>query len=255
MTQFHQPRERLRRQEGTGRAPAAPAPGPAEQPVAGNQAVQRQLQAGALPLGLIAGGRAALGNQAVQRLLTARGPATGLAIQREGADAGVAVPTKRKGGQAGTGADEVARQKLNEINPISIAVDEEYGGVIYRDDRSGAYSATGPRTSGEKHTVDVGLREPNKGCPAGTTPVAYYHTHGKLSDPLAGGLRFNDEDLIADDIEVAKQHEIDAYLATPSGRFLKYEYATGQTVQLSGTIATQIKEDKSIPVIRGGRGK
>ena len=257
MAEFERRPERHQRQ-GTApacrRPEAAPAPNAllAHQQAVGNQAVQRQIHTGTLPPRVIAAQQGTLGNRTVQRLLHA---SASPAVQRAGADV-IQRAGGRKPGGAPAGADAIARQKLNEINPLSIATDWEYGGVIYRDEK-GAYGATGPRTSEEKHTVDVGLYEKNKGCPEGTTPVAYYHTHGKLSDPLDGGLRFNDEELIADDVDIARAHEIDAYLATPSGKFLKYDHQTGQTTRLSGTIATRLKEDKSIPIIRGfeKRGK
>ncbi|MHB1057029.1 MAG: DUF4329 domain-containing protein [Rhodanobacter sp.] len=127
---------------------------------------------------------------------------------------------------------EVARDVLNWILETSINSRDEYGGIIYL--QAGRYHATPPRTQGYGNTVDVGQREPNMGCPAGTIPVAYYHTHPNyvVSRNLTADYNhFSDEDK-----DVARNSALDAYLGTLDGSFFKYDRATDQAIRLKGKL-------------------
>jgi len=61
----------------------------------------------------------------------------------------------------------------------SIEERRESGGMIYT--RGGNCFAMPPRALTDPTRVDAGQREPNCGCPSGTTPIAYYHTHPTYS--------------------------------------------------------------------------
>jgi len=74
--------------------------------------------------------------------------------------------------------ERAARTALNKILAKSIAKRWEYGGMIYLQDRK--YSFTEARTQEFGNTVNVGQWEPNRSCPKGSTPIAYYHTHPNI---------------------------------------------------------------------------
>lgn len=120
--------------------------------------------------------------------------------------------------------DEFARDQLQEVLPASIASGFESGAVICRALASGALSATRVRTGTVKHTVDVGTALPNCGCPAGTTPVAYFHTHPSPAGAVAAtpgatvAKSFSD-----DDIDVAKDYGLIAYVAGRDGTMWRYD--------------------------------
>ena len=74
--------------------------------------------------------------------------------------------------------EQMARALLAAVLPRSIKEKIEYGAVICKNNRTDQLSATKLRSSTDSdNTVDVGLSEPNCGCPEGTSPVAFYHTH------------------------------------------------------------------------------
>lgn len=115
--------------------------------------------------------------------------------------------------------DDAAFAVLNKILPVSVSSRFEYGGMLYA--LGGLIYAQDPVTQYERTTVNVGHRLPNCGCPAGSTPKAYYHTHPIYSiGKLKGEYNvFSDED-----IEVAKAASIDAYVGTLDGTFLRYDH-------------------------------
>ena len=160
-----------------------------------------------------------------------------------GADAGAAA-----GGGAGTGGavnpgpvfatpDEAARAALNAANPQSIARNQEFGGVIYRD-ANGKYGYTGPVGG-----TDQGFDPSQAPAPPGTTVVGDYHTHGDYStvDPATGrAVRTNDpskDQFNSDNFSPTDKAGIAAdahgdpnyrgYLGTPSGQFKSYDPSTG----------------------------
>lgn len=126
--------------------------------------------------------------------------------------------------------EDVAREALNAILAKSIETRKEYGGVIYQD--GSLFRATAAR-QGEPNSVNVGQNEPNCGCPEGTQPVAYYHTHPlyKAAGFTALYNEFSDEDK-----GVANDHKLDAYLGTLDGSFLKYDYRTEKVFRLGGRL-------------------
>jgi hypothetical protein len=120
-------------------------------------------------------------------------------------------------------AEEVARKALNKILAESVTWRIEYGAMICS--KAGKYVALKARTQHEPNKVDVGQNEENCGCPPGWTPVAYYHTHPLYSQ---AGMKAEYNEFSDDDIDVAKGHNIDAYVGTLDGSFLKYDYKLGK---------------------------
>src|SRR5438105_227943 len=118
--------------------------------------------------------------------------------------------------------ENVAREALNNILGQSIRERKEYGGMIYS--LAGKYHANPPRTQGYGNTVNVGQYEPNRGCPQGATPVAYYHTHPNFS---AGGIPMQYNEFSPEDIALAKELSLDAYLGTLDGSFFLYDPLVG----------------------------
>jgi hypothetical protein len=115
--------------------------------------------------------------------------------------------------------DHAARRALNRILGKSIEERKEYGGMIY--EQHGLYQAMPPRTQGNPTTVNVGQDLPNCGCPPGTTPVAYYHTHPTYS---VAGVKADYNVFDDDDKDVAIDHDlIAAYAGTLDGSFLKFD--------------------------------
>jgi hypothetical protein len=119
--------------------------------------------------------------------------------------------------------DEAARKALNKILKCSIKWRKEYGAMICR--KAGKYVALQWRTQNEPNKVDVGQNEENCGCPPGSTPVAYYHTHPLYSQ---AGMKARYNEFSDEDIDVANGHSIDAYVGTLDGSFLKYDYKLGK---------------------------
>ena len=130
------------------------------------------------------------------------------------------------------GLDKAAREALNDILGRSVEERKEYGGMIYAE--GGVYKAMPPRSQGDPTRVDVGQREPNCSCPAGTMPVAYYHTHPtyKIAGMTGEYNKFSD-----DDKDVARDFNLDAaYLGSLDGGFYKYDRHADKVVPLPGRL-------------------
>jgi hypothetical protein len=126
------------------------------------------------------------------------------------------------------GADKVAWHVLNSILVTSIEHKWEYGGMIYV--LRGVYHTTHPVTQNLPTTVDVGWAKPNKGCPKHSIPVAAYHTHPTYSVAglLADYTTFSEDD----DLAGARLYEVDSYLGTLDGSFLKYDRKADRILRL-----------------------
>ncbi len=130
------------------------------------------------------------------------------------------------------GLDRAAREALNGILGKSVQEMKEYGGMIYME--GGLYKAMPPRTQGNATTVDVGQREPNCSCPAGTMPVAYYHTHPtyKIAGMTGNYNEFSDEDK-----DVARDFNLDAaYLGSLDGSFFRWDRVADKVTKLPGRL-------------------
>jgi hypothetical protein len=142
-----------------------------------------------------------------------------------------------------TSAEEAARKALNRILACSISRRKEYGAMICR--KAGKYVALKARTQDEPNKVDVGQNEENCGCPPGATPVAYYHTHPLYSQ---AGMKADYNEFSDEDIGVANDHKIDAYVGTLDGSFLKYDYKLGKpALRLRGRLKNSPKSSKEDP--------
>ena len=73
--------------------------------------------------------------------------------------------------------ERLAVQALVKIIGTSLTERLEYGGVIHRHPATGVIARTGPIKGDRDDHVDVSDGKPNWGCPEGTVPVAWYHTH------------------------------------------------------------------------------
>ena len=120
------------------------------------------------------------------------------------------------------GQTEAARRILNEVNPLSVAENREYGGLIFRNP-DGSYSNTEPVT-GDNDSVLIPFA-----VPAGTQRVALFHTHAAF-DP-----RYDNENFSPTDINSANRANLDSYLGTPAGAFKLYDVSV-RRVFLLGTI-------------------
>ena len=124
--------------------------------------------------------------------------------------------------------ERAARTALNTNLAKSISKRWEYGGMIYLQD--GTYSFTEARTREYGNTVNVGQLEPNRSCPEGSTPVAYYHTHPniKVGEFSREYNKFSDEDK-----QLAQDISPYAYLGTLDGFFV-YDYRNDETTHIPG---------------------
>lgn len=130
---------------------------------------------------------------------------------------------------SGMSLDSVARTALQVILLESITHKREYGGMIYLE--NGTYKALKARTSFEAARVDVGVHDPpNHGCPAGTQPVAYYHTHTAAS---VGGFKGAYNEFSPEDMDVVRDNGLkSAYLGTLDGSFLRWDLGMAKPREL-----------------------
>ena len=126
--------------------------------------------------------------------------------------------------------DNAARDALNGILAKSIEEMAEYGGMIYL--QAGAPIAKSPVTQGYPNKVDMGQDKPNCGCPFGTTPIAYYHTHPVVEK---AGFHFEYNEFDNEDKAVAIDHDLDAgYLGSVDGSFIKFDRKQNRVFKLPG---------------------
>ena len=125
--------------------------------------------------------------------------------------------------------ERAARAALNKILAQSIKKRWEYGGMIYLQDRK--YSFTEARTQEFGNTVNVGQWEPNRSCPEGSTPIAYYHTHPNIR---AGDIPMEYNKFSDEDKQLAQDISLYAYLGTLDGSFFVYDYRNGEVTPIPG---------------------
>ena len=129
--------------------------------------------------------------------------------------------------------EAAARAALEEANPVSIAGNTEYGGLIYRDQATGYYGHTPPKAG-----TGTGFDLASVSAPAGSRMVGEYATHGDYSTADAEGRpvrtadpardhydsdRFSLHSLRGIDRDAAGHPDYRAYLATPGGAFQQYD--------------------------------
>jgi RHS repeat-associated protein len=127
--------------------------------------------------------------------------------------------------------DEAAEYISRLINPLSILLNVEYGGMIFMNP-DGTYGFTAP-VQGTIDSVDPGGPS---AVPSGAVATAYWHTHG-AHDPNYDSENFSNyldpvTQSYSGDIPYADYYKIDAYVATPSGAFKHYSHSTGNITTL-----------------------
>ncbi|MDE1476596.1 DUF4329 domain-containing protein [Xenorhabdus bovienii] len=134
----------------------------------------------------------------------------------------------RKCGKGFSSADDAARAALNKYNPMSLRMNKEYGGIIFKA-KDGSYGYTRGML-GKSRTAPT-FKETSKRLPEGSTPVGQYHTHGDYADDAfkrtnkAGDVHNSDNFSPADiRIHNAASRTFPGFinaLGTPSGQFKK----------------------------------
>jgi Domain of unknown function (DUF4329) len=131
--------------------------------------------------------------------------------------------------------EEYARRALSLVLNKSVrggpdGVPREWGGVIYvwesggRDHRAGELGAT-VNEGYAMVNVDVHAWDLNCGCPPGTRPVAWYHTHPVDDFVAHGGDRFSAQsrEFIGGDKLISDSLLLPGYVATRDGGFWRYD--------------------------------
>jgi hypothetical protein len=130
--------------------------------------------------------------------------------------------------------DHAAKAAFKKVNPLSINDNLEYGGLIFRDNRSGRYGFTGPIKGS-----DQGVNPHAAQAPHNSSLVGDYHTHGDYSlYESATGKTIRTSDLVRDAFNSDNFSPQDisgisadgkgipgykGYLGTPSGIFKVYD--------------------------------
>lgn len=110
---------------------------------------------------------------------------------------------------------------LNRALPLSLKEPRrEAGGVIHRNVKSGELGHTGHFFSEPWDNVKIRAEEPNMGCPDGTVPVAWYHTHPY--DKKAGWT-YLAKAFIDGDAFISNNNNIPGFLGVFDGTFWRYD--------------------------------
>ena len=133
--------------------------------------------------------------------------------------------------------DNAAKEALNKILGKSIVQRAEYGGMIY--EKNGKYGYTEARTQGYGNTVNVGQYEPNRSCPDGSTPVAYYHTHPNIK---AGDFSMEYNKFSEEDITLSKDMGLHAYMGSLDGTFWVYDPKLDKPIKLKDRLINTTPE-------------
>lgn len=96
----------------------------------------------------------------------------------------------------------------------------EHGAVLFEE---GGVVKSAPTRIGSKKSddsVDVGVHDANAGCPQGTMPVGYWHTHPLSHDPLTKSpreKRTGDDAFSEGDKAVARDNQLAAFVQDQFG--------------------------------------
>lgn len=126
--------------------------------------------------------------------------------------------------------EDMVRRRLRVLLPLSKNDQKERGGTVHRHNTSQklGYVEFEP---GTHESIDMGFRKdgagqylkPNRGCPPNTTPVAFYHTHGRDDSKLPpGARRAGPADISDEDMRVATEEQLVAYVALDDGRWKRF---------------------------------
>lgn len=132
---------------------------------------------------------------------------------------------------SGIKIEVLAYRMLQSVFDKSMVDQIEYGGVIY-EKKGGGFGNTGPYRGVSANEVDVGQDRQNQGCPVGTKPVAWFHTHPTYKHVSVenGQVIVTDnawDEFIGTDLEISNRYLLFGYLATPDRRFWRYDPPTG----------------------------
>ena len=124
--------------------------------------------------------------------------------------------------------ENAARALLKGVLKQSVDDRREFGGVIHRNDVTTKIGWTGPIRGYASGRVDVGQDKENLGCPAGTKPVAWYHTHPiekfyNIHNGVVITLHAEWNKFIGGDEELSNDRNLIGYVATFDGRFWRYD--------------------------------
>ncbi|MGA2710294.1 MAG: DUF4329 domain-containing protein [Steroidobacteraceae bacterium] len=120
--------------------------------------------------------------------------------------------------------EDFAFELLNQVLAKSISNvprPAEYGGVIYLNETSRQLGSMGPfKGPPGEYTVDIHWRDPNMGCPVGTKPKGWYHTH-----PSArfGEFHFLAKAFVDNDKDISDEEQIPGFLGVYDGTFWRYD--------------------------------
>jgi RHS repeat-associated protein len=115
--------------------------------------------------------------------------------------------------------EAAAEAALDEVLGESIALQQEFGGLIYQN-HDGTFSYTEARISlpGRRNLSGARTRSGGSGlCPKDIPPVGDYHTH-PFSDGQEGGENFSGNDVLH-----YRESGTTGFLGTPSGRILVWD--------------------------------
>lgn len=146
--------------------------------------------------------------------------------------------------------EKLVEARLRVLLPLSRGDQLERGGIVHRHTLSKALGVV-EFAPGSHEAIDLGFNKdalgqyvkPNRGCPPNTTPVAFYHTHGRDDSKLPPGMRrsgpadFSDEDK-----RVATEEQLVAYVALDDGRWKRFTPValTAQT----GTVEREVNGER-----------
>lgn len=130
-------------------------------------------------------------------------------------------------------ADAAAQAALDRANPMSVQDNLEFGGKVFRDERSGRYSASLPRAGTDQGFDPTKVQEPSH-----RSWVGDYHTHGdystvgpqgeavRTSDPAHDDFnsnRFSRQDLRGIAADAQGRAGYTGYLGTPGGDYRRFD--------------------------------
>lgn len=140
----------------------------------------------------------------------------------------------KSGTLEGITVEEYARKILTPLIKLSVDDQREYGGVIYRNVSTGELGKTGPFKGDSPTNVDVKVWAPkgktqkewNAGCPAGTKPVAWYHTHPVEVVMTHGGvlMHANWDKFEGGDVLISDSLMLTGYVATWDRQLWRYDF-------------------------------
>ena len=129
--------------------------------------------------------------------------------------------------------DAAAKDFGMTYNSTSIKQGKEIAATIYvvKGGSETYYTYTNPAGSSGGNASS----SPGK-APAGTTPVAYTHTHGKYEKT------YDNNNFSPADKDYAKNHKENGYVATPNGSLKKYTLKTQKVTTLSTNLPSDPKD-------------